>query len=154
MNTVKKAVEHFLWKLDPKNNQWKATESDIKAIKQIAEFTEDKLKQQFADNQLFAKLYITFYGELLRYYNATVFDKEPQKALNKILDTPIEILIEKFVDKANLIEQTKEWFDEAGNLHPRLSDTTAIKPEEESMTLNEATENLTAMINMALTKYK
>ena len=154
MNTVKKAVEHFLWKLDPKNNQWKATESDIKAIKQIAEFTEDKLKQQFADNQLFAKLYITFYGELLRYYNATVFDKEPQKALNKILDTPIEILIEKFVDKANLIEQTKEWFDEAGNSHPRLSDTSSIKPEEESMTLNEATENLTAMINMALTKYK
>ena len=149
--TIKKAIDHFAWKF---KNSWKPTSKDVEAYNEIATFTEDKLKQQFADNQLFAKLYITFYGELLRYYNATVFDKEPQKALNKILDTPIEILIEKFVDKANLIEQTKEWFDEAGNSHPRLSDTSSIKPEEESMTLNEATENLTAMINMALTKYK
>lgn len=149
--TIKKAIEHLAWKF---KNSWKPTPKDIEAFNEVAEFTETQLTKQYNDNQLFAKLYITLYGELLKYYNSTVFDKEPQKAIHQILDTPIETLIKKFVDKADLIEQTKEWFDQAGNTHPRLSDTSSINPEAISMTYDEAVENLTTMMNMALTKYK
>ena len=153
MNTVKKSIEHFIWKLDPKNNQWKATENDIKAIKEIAEFTETQLTKQYNDNQLFAKLYITFYGELLKYYDSTVFDPIPQKALHKILDTPIETIIQKFLDKANLQEQTIEHRKTNGIKHPKTVDTSDINPDAEAMSYEEAEQNLTAMINMALTKY-
>ena len=153
-NTIKRAVEHFTWKLDPKNKQWKATKNDVEALNTILEFTELKLNQQYADNQLFAKLYITFYGELLKFYDATVFDKIPQKALHQILDTPIESIIEKFVDKANLQEQTVEYRSKNKTLHPHEGHTETIQPFAEAMSIEDATENLTAMINMALTKYK
>jgi hypothetical protein len=46
MNTVKKAIEHFYFKLNPENNIWKATDNDVKALNLIMEFTESKLKQQ------------------------------------------------------------------------------------------------------------
>lgn len=154
MNTVKKAIEHFIFKLDPKNNIWKASETDIKAIKLIAEFTEDKLKKQYNDNQLFAKLYITLFGELLLYYNTTVFDSIPQKALHKILDTPIDIIINKFLDKANLQEQTVNHSNKNGFKHPKTVNTEDIEPFLEAMTKEEATEQLSIMINMALTKFK
>lgn len=153
MNTVKKAIEHFIFKLDPKNNIWKASETDIKAIKLIAEFTEEKLNQQFNDNQLFAKLYITFYGELLKYYDTTVFDNVPQKSLHQILDTPIEVLIQKFLDKANLQEQTLEHRKKNGIKHPEQVDTSDINPDAIAMTFDEAQHNLKTMINMALAKY-
>lgn len=148
--TIKKALEHFEWKL---SNSWKPTTKDIEAYNEIVEFTETKLKQQYNDNQLFAKLYITFYGELLKYYNASVFDNIPQKAIHKILDTPIEVIITKFVEKAKLIEQTKEHTDKNGFKHPKLVDTSDIKIDADSMTYEEAEDNLTALINMALNKY-
>ena len=66
--TINKAINHFLWKLNPKNKQWKATQNDADAINEIADFAQTKLSEQFNDNQLFAKLYITFYGELLKVY--------------------------------------------------------------------------------------
>jgi hypothetical protein len=154
MNTVKKAIEHFYFKLNPENNIWKATDNDVKALNLIMEFTESKLKKQYNNNQLFGKLYITFYGELLKYYNATVFDKEPQKALHQILDTPMEVLIQKFLDKANLQEQTITHSLKNGFKHPEQVDTSDIKPNAVAMTYEEAEANLTALVNMALNSYK
>lgn len=149
--TIKKALEHFEWKL---SNSWTPTKKDIEAYNEIVEFTQTKLKQQYNDNQLFAKLYISFYGELLKYYDTTVFDSVPQNSLHKILDTPIETIIQKFLDKANLQEQTIEHRKANGIKHPRIVSTEDIKPDAEAMTYKEAEHNLTAMINMALTKYK
>ena len=42
--TIKKALEHFEWKL---SNKWQPTEKDIEAYNEIVEFTEAKLKQQY-----------------------------------------------------------------------------------------------------------
>ena len=148
--TIKKALEHFEWKL---SNKWQPTEKDIEAYNEIVEFTEKQLKQQYNDNQLFAKLYISFYGELIKYYDTTVFDNVPQKALHKILDTPIENLIQKFLDKVNLQEQTIEHRKAKGINHPRIVSTEDIELDPEAMTYQEAEDNLTAMINMALTKF-
>lgn len=148
--TIKKALEHFEWKL---SNKWQPTEKDIEAYNEIVEFTETKLKQQYNDNQLFAKLYISFYGELIKYYDTTVFDNVPQKALHKILDTPMENLIQKFLDKVNLQEQTIEHRKAKGINHPRIVSTEDIELDAEAMTYEEAEDNLTAMINMALTKF-
>ena len=148
--TINKAIQHFQFKF---KNNWNPTEKDIEAYNQIVEFTEAKLKQQYNENQLFAKLYISFYGELIKYYDTTVFDNTPQKALHKILDTPIETIIQKFLDKANLQEQTIEHRKTNGIKHPRIVSTEDIDLDAEAMTYKEAEDNLNAMINMALTKY-
>ena len=148
--TINKAIQHFQFKF---KNNWNPTEKDIEAYNQIVEFTEAKLKQQYNENQLFAKLYISFYGELIKYYDTTVFDNVPQKALHKILDTPIETIIQKFLDKANLQEQTIEHRKANGIKHPRIVSTEDIELDAEAMTYQETEDNLTAMINMALTKY-
>ena len=149
--TIKKAIEHFEWKF---TNSWKPTEADINAYNIILNFVKDKHEKQYNDNQLFAKLYITFYGELLKYYNTTVFDKEPQKALHQILDTPIQTIIQKFLDKANLQEQTIKHSTKNGFKHPKQVDTSDIEPNATAMTYDEAKENLKTLINLALNQYK
>ena len=149
--TIKKAIEHFEWKF---KNKWKPTQADLDAYNTILKFVEDKHEQQYNNNQLFAKLYITFYGELIKYYNATVFDKEPQKALHQILDTSIQTIIQKFLDKSNLQEQTIKHSTKNGFKHPNQVDTSDIEPNAVSMTYDEAEENLKTMINLALNTYK
>jgi len=149
--TIKKALEHFEWKL---SNHWKPTPKDVEAYNEIVSFTEQKLEEQYNDNQLLGKLYITFLGELIKFYDTTYDDKTPQIALHKILDTPIELIIQKFIDKCNLQEQTIEHRKKNGIKHPKQVDTSDIDPFAEALTYDEAVDNLTSLINMALTKYK
>ena len=153
--TIKKAVEHFEWKLDPKNKQWKATPNDIEAYNEIISFTEHKLKEQFNDNQLFAKIFVSFYGELLRYYENTIFDVEPSKVLYQILDTPFDRLVDKFIEKHYDIELALQIPKKDRYKHPaelkRLGyDIKDVPRLDKQQTI----EQLTAMINMALTKFK
>ena len=154
MNTVKKAIEHFIYKLDPKNNIWKATETDIKAIKLIAEFTEEKLNQQFNDNQLFAKIYVSFYGELLKYYESTVFDIGPAKELNKMLDIPFDRLVDKFIEKHYNIELALQIPKKDRYKHPaELKRLGYDIKDVERLDKETTTDQLKAMINMALNSW-
>ena len=151
MNTVKKAIEHFIYKLDPKNNIWKATETDIKAIKLIAEFTEEKLNQQFNDNQLFAKIFVSFYGELLKYYESTVFDIEPAKELNKMLDMSFDRLVDKFIEKHYNIELALQIPKKDRYKHPtELKRLGYDIKDVERLDKETTTDQLKVMINMAL----
>ena len=157
MNTIKKAVEHFIFKLDPKNNIWKASEADGKAITQIVKFVEDKHEEQLRNNQLFAKLYITYYGELLKYYKASIFDKEPQKDLHKTLDTPLETIIDNFRATLKDIEISKTFEVNGSIRHPlewSEQDKANIKMKKVNLIpYDEAEDNLTAMINLALNTF-
>lgn len=99
--TIKKATEHFGFKLNPKNNIWKATKKDIEALNTIMDFVEAKHKKQIQDYHLFAKLYIMVYSQFLDKYKSTVFDDIPKKQLNKYLETPLVEIIERFKDKLN-----------------------------------------------------
>ena len=158
MNTIKKAVEHFIFKLDPKNNIWKASEADGKAITQIVKFVEDKHEEQLRNNQLFAKLYITYYGELLKYYKASIFDKEPQKDLHKTLDTPLETIIDTFRTTLKDIEIANTFEVNGSIRHPlewSEQDKANIKMKKVNLIpYQEAEDNLTAMINLALNTFK
>lgn len=159
--TIKKAIEHFQFKL---SNVWKPTQPDIEAYNSIIEFVEEKHNNQINNNQLFAKLYISYYAEIIKYYQASVFDKEPQKALHKILDTPIEQLINDFVKKVNDIEVSNKMKLAGINLkHPILQtdqekekNLEIFRPEmlENELEYEEAKDNLTSLINLALNEYK
>lgn len=164
MMTIKRSVEHFLFKLNPKNNIWKATKNDVEAINEIIKFVEEKHAKQLENNQLFAKLYISYYAEILKYYQATVFDNEPQKALHKILDTPIEQLINDFVKTANEIEVSNKMKLAGIEIkHPQLVSEDQKKKEveifklemlEDEINYEEAKDNLTSLINLSLNTYK
>lgn len=152
MKTIKDAVNHFLFKLNPKNNIWNATERDKQAIDKIIEFVEQKHKQQIHTHQLFAKLYITFYGELLKYYECTVFESTPQKAIHKILDTPTEELIKKFIDKHHGVEMALQIPKKDRYKHPKQINKYELK-EIDKLEYQETEYNLTAMINLAINEY-
>lgn len=96
--TITSAVNHFIFKL---NKVWKSTSRDEESIKTIMSFVEQKHKKQLTQNELFAKLYINTYRQLLEHYNTTVFDKEVQKKLHEDLDKPLSYFIKKLTDSLN-----------------------------------------------------
>lgn len=108
--TIKKAVEHFLWKF---KNSWNPTQQDVDALNTIISFVTDKHKQQIQDYHLFAKLYIMVYAQYLERYKTTIFDDIPRKELNKLLDRPIEDFIHRFTDRLNESE-LYSLFDDLG----------------------------------------
>ena len=156
INTITKAISHFKWRFQ---NGWKPTQRDVEAYNQIVEFTEKKHAEQFVNQQLFAKLYIKYYGEIIKYYKASVFDKEPQKEINRILDTPIEQLIQEFCKTVKEVEQgiklDASGLDYVKQLNMTDEERAAIQldAKAEGITEEEATTNLTAMINFALNNY-
>jgi hypothetical protein len=153
---IKKSVEHFLWKLNPKNKQWRATTKDVEAINGIMAFVNQKHIEQLNNNQLFAKLYINYYAELSKYYKSTVFDVEPQKELHRLLETPMIRIIQDFVDTVNDIAQAKAMEIEGKLKHPNAwtkKERDAIKIIEPIMDYETAEKNLTAMVNLALNSF-
>jgi hypothetical protein len=154
INTVKKSIEHFIWKLDPKNNQWKATENDIKAIKEIAEFTETQLTKEFNNNIILAKLYVIHYGELLKYYEGTVFDQIPQKEFHKELDKSFDRIVDEFIYKHQMIEASLLIPKEHRHKPPLELKRLGIEIRiPDKLDKEETIQNLTSIINMAITKY-
>jgi hypothetical protein len=154
MKNIKQAVEHFLFKLNPKNNIWKATESDINGIKKIAEYVENQQNEVYKNNQLFGKLYVIYYGELLKYYNGTVFDKIPQKELHKELNKSFDRILEEFIDKHQTIELNLQIPKEHRNKHPLELKRLGIETKEvEKLDKKDTENNLISMINYALNEY-
>jgi len=150
MKTTKQALQHFAWKL---KKVWQMTEDDMTAFNIISKFIDKHQKEQFNDNQAFAKLYITYYGELLKYYKTTVYDKQPQKHLNSILSTPIEKVIQTFVETSNDVERALEYEIDGVLKHPRQwteEDKKNINMKKPPNSYDECVCNLTAMINAAL----
>ena len=160
INTITKAISHLKWRFQ---NGWNPTNRDIESFNMIVDFQNVQHKTQFDNNQLFGKLFIKYYTELLKHYETTVWDKEPGKELNKLLNTDIKQLIVELVKTSNEQELYLK-MREGGfkGVHPRElndKDKEFLKLEigwldEKSMTYDEALTNITSMINNALTNYK
>lgn len=101
MMTIIKAVEHFEFKLNPKNNIWKATKNDIEAYNTICDFVDNKNKKQLNDYHLFAKLYVMVYAQYLERYKGTIFDDIPKRELHQLIDKPISFFIKRFTKRLN-----------------------------------------------------
>lgn len=155
---LKEALNRIVWRVKSIKN---ANNTDIEALKTLIEFIENTDK--INDYSLFAKIYVTFYGELLQYYKTSVFDPSPQKDLHRLLDQSWERTVEKFVKKANDMEVYVR-FKEAGisDKHPMLKTDEEKRKDLQKfqleftdpiMTYEEAEQNLKALINLALNKY-
>ena len=138
--TIKKAIEHFGFKLNPKNKIWKATKKDIDALDFIMGFVEDKHKQQLRDNELFAKMYIMVYAQYLERYKTTIFDDIPRKELHKLLARPLNEFIQRFTDRLNESE-LYALFDELEIKLEHPATKTIPTKEKENNTLKNALNN-------------
>ena len=95
----KKAMQRIGWRLQ--QAPFKPNNEDKQAYNSIVQLIENHQKQQFENNELFAKLYIHVYGKFISHYKTTVLDVIPRKELHKILEMPISHLVEKFTQEMN-----------------------------------------------------
>ncbi len=151
MKNIKQAIEHFQWKF---KNSWKPTPKDLEAFNTIVDFVNSKHAQQIKQQQLFGKLQVTYYGELLKYYQSTVFDSIPQKELHKQLDKSWDEIFEDFINKHQMIEMSLLIPKEHRDKHPKELKRLGIDIKSVSKLDKEETEkNLTSQINYALNQY-
>lgn len=169
INTISRAIGRITWRMQ---NGWKPNKIDMDAINYVINFVNRQQKKQFNDYQLFAKLYIHVYGQFLKHYKATVFDKIPEREVHMILEKSIEDTIERFKNGLNASEMY-EFHKELGlsQNHPML--TTKAERESDSKILEKVTndkeltkayfgdvwdyetvkDNLTVQINNAINNY-
>lgn len=154
---IKKAIQHFEWKL---SNHWKPTAKDIEAFNEIVKFSKNTLENNFNNNLFAAKLYVIYYGELLKYYQSTVFSSIPQKELHMELDKSFDRVVKDFIDKHHDIEMALQIPLEYRYLHPKETkwvdfvNKTGFKFKKiDKMEYQEAETNLVNLFNLAFTKY-
>jgi len=158
---IKKAIEHFRWKLDPENNQWNATKKDLEAYNCLVRNYKKQQEETLNNNTLFAKLYVIYYGELLKYFESTAMDNIAQKELHKELDKPWTQIVEDFIYKHQTIEMSLQVPKEYRGLHPRetkfkkfVEDTGFKFTDIEKIDFEETENNLQHLINLALNEYQ
>ena len=95
----KKAMQRIGWRLQ--QSTFKPNNEDKQAYNSIVQLIDSQQKKQFENYELFAKLYIHFYGKFISHYKTTVLDPIPRKELHKILETPIANLIDNFTQELN-----------------------------------------------------
>ena len=101
MNIIK-ALDRIGWRFGLNNKKpFPVNQNDIDAFNSIAEYVDRTNKQQFQDNELFAKLYIMAYAKMVEHFKTDIFDKEPRKQMMKLLDRPMEMIIQDFTDRLN-----------------------------------------------------
>lgn len=101
---IVKAVKRLAWRFEKaveKDNTFVINQNDIEALNGIAAYVEETQKRQFQNNELFAKLFILAYAKMIEHYKTDVFDDIPRKAMYKLLDRPIEKIIEDFTQRLN-----------------------------------------------------
>lgn len=97
---TKKSLDRLKWRFGS-NNAFRPNKNDAVALNHLIGYVQEKEKKQIVDNELFGKLYIWAYGQLLKFYGCTVFNKEPQKYLGELLTKSTGRIVEELKDQLN-----------------------------------------------------
>ena len=135
-----KALNRIKWRFTGKSN-FKPNEEDIKALNEVIRWINQQKEKTINNNKLFAKLFITFYNDVLTTNETTILDDLAQKqvsrllalnlnqfyiAFHKQLHTNIRVSIMEGVDAKDLSEEdVKKAFEEKYSLfevEARLND--------------------------------
>ena len=104
MNIIK-ALDRIGWRFGRDNENKKTifpvNQLDLDAFNAIEPYIYKAREQQWQDNELFAKLYIMAYAKMVEHFKTDIFDKEPRKQMMKLLDRPMEMIIQDFTDRLN-----------------------------------------------------
>ncbi|RDY58911.1 hypothetical protein DX873_14730 [Flagellimonas nanhaiensis] len=102
--TLKQSIQRLKWRFSEKK-PFAANENDFEALNTIIDFCASIQKKNYQEQELFAKLYIAYYSNLLKFYDCTVFDSMPKKHIDGILSKPLFLLIEELKEQLNLSEK-------------------------------------------------
>lgn len=92
---VQKAGKHLLWRFSLKS--FVVNEDDKIALKSVLAWINRNSGDNVNNNQLFAKLYVYFLTQEIRYNQATVFDELLQKKVNSMLAKPLPLFYKAFI---------------------------------------------------------
>jgi hypothetical protein len=113
---VKKAGEKLLWRLAPdKTGQHKAfkpNENDFNALKSILGMINRIEENNIANNVLFAKLYLNFLTQEIRYHETTVFNEDIFSIVNAKLNFSLESYYAAFINDLHGNQFNKILIDE------------------------------------------
>lgn len=149
---IKEAVNRITWRL---SNGWKANENDIKALETIFEFIDNEVnKKPDGLTNLFAKLYISYLGELHKFYRADVFSNIPQNEINRILSDDIFKVMHKYQEDLKVAEMASMAIKKGIFKHPAsmTKDEKSKIEDVELIPMDEIQDNLTTMINLVINK--
>jgi len=150
MNT-RQAINRIGWRFGGNENKYPfpVNEQDIEAFNQISDEFEAKQKQQFSNNEAFAKLYILVYAKMIEHYKTSVFDHEPRKAVIKLLERPLPEIIEDVRRRLNDSERYSLIESIQGKIkHPvTVSDNERQKNTEKIKEALKSDENVNILIN-------
>lgn len=97
---IKKAAERlaFRFKQDEIGNStsFRPNRDDVAALETIFGWIDRQKKETISNNTLFAKLYIYFFNQQIRYFETDSLDMICQKELSKLLDTPLDVYYKAF----------------------------------------------------------
>lgn len=96
---INEALERIRWRFQ--KGGWKTNLDDLNAFNVIVEYVNNQRALNVNQNIPFAKLFIWAYADMLKKYNATVFDNIPQKAVSKMLDRDLEEYYQRFTQMLN-----------------------------------------------------
>lgn len=142
-----KAIKRLSWRFS-QQKAFKPNENDINALNDVIKHLNESDKKQINDNRLFAKLYIYNLTETIRKFESTIFEKEIQKSLHKLLDYDLEYFYTAFHRElqGNLINEVILKTDTTDkNIHERM---------EEIYTIEVVKEKLNFMINESLKRFQ
>ena len=123
---VVKAIKRLAWRFQEatkNNNTFTINQNDLDALNGIAKYIEQTQKQQYIDNQLFAKLFIKVYAKMIEHYNTDILDPIPRKAMYHILETPMDRILQEFTDEMNFNQKVIQLQDAGINFKHPLTQT-------------------------------
>lgn len=109
---IYKAIQRLSWRFK-QGKTFVPNANDIEALNGVVDFVEAKIDQATEGQDGFVKLYTWVYAYMIKRYNSTPFDEIPQEEVHRILDQPIDQVIEKFTEFLNN-ESQNAFFKEAG----------------------------------------
>jgi hypothetical protein len=141
-----KALDRLAWRFTSKKS-FTPNENDIDSLNTIIGWMNRQQSESVKNNQLFAKLYIYFLNQTIRYFEANIFDDIPQKELSKLLDLPLDNYYNAFHKELqnNNINRVVE--------NKNINKDDLLKEMQEKYTLEECTIKLDTMINEALNRF-
>lgn len=96
---INDALQRIHWRASAQQN-YKPNPKDIEAVNFIVEWVNREKEKSYYTHQLFAKLYVIYFSELLTFFKDT---EEAQKEIHQKLSEPMELHTHNFRKKFNLL---------------------------------------------------
>ena len=123
---IKEAINRIYWRFGGNDNShpFPVNEKDVEAYNVLAKVVEENQKQQFRNNELFAKLFIFTYKRMFELEGGNIMDQgmtAKRRKIYHLLQKPVPQLIEEFKDMLNDSEVYELYASiEVENKHPAL----------------------------------